>query len=195
MPQPPSQTTITSLTIHAGEHLCADADRTLIVGDYFPTAHIPTVHVLNGGIVNLIAGQNIIILPSTVVDAGGYLHAFITPNCIWCEAYQTNLIVTAQPDTTVNVIPGDTFIDKSANNLFKVYPNPTTGVFTLELTEVTETSVVKVEIYGMYGEKLQSDQFTGEKRHEFTLDGKSNGIYFIRVFCGGNLGSQKIIKQ
>jgi hypothetical protein len=80
-------------------------------------------------------------------------------------------------------------------SFFKVYPNPTTGSFTLELSEVSETSVVKVEIYGMRGEKILNDQFTGEKKHEFSLESNPTGIYFIRVFCGDNLGSQKIIKQ
>jgi len=80
-------------------------------------------------------------------------------------------------------------------SFFKVYPNPTAGSFTLEFSEISETSVVKVEIYGMHGEKILNDQFTGEKKHEFSLESNPTGIYFIRVFCGDNLGSQKIIKQ
>jgi len=40
-----------------------------------------------------------------------------------------------------------------------------------------------------------NDQFTGEKKHMFSLESKPIGIYFIHVSCGDNLGSQKIIKQ
>jgi hypothetical protein len=187
---PPTLTTITNMTIVSAQHFCADAAQTLTVGD-----NVTTFHVLNGGVVNLIAGQNIIILPSTIVDPGGYLHAFITTNCFWCSAYPLPSMVTAQPDTTVNEIQVIPFVDKSTSNFFKVYPNPTTGAFTLELSEVPETSVVKVEIYGIYGGKVQNEEFTGQNKHEFTLAGNPTGIYFIRVYCNGNLGTQKIIKQ
>jgi hypothetical protein len=47
----------------------------------------------------------------------------------------------------------------------------------------------------MRGEKLLNNQYTGEKKYEFSLEGNPTGIYFIRVFCGENLGSQKILKQ
>lgn len=86
-------------------------------------------------------------------------------------------------------------MEMHANNFCKVYPNPTTGVFTLELSEITEASVVKVEIYGIHGERLLNEKYTGEKKHEFSLEGKPAGIFFIRIFCGENIGSQKIIKQ
>ena len=109
----------------------------------------------------------------------------IAPQGPWCLPIQSPSIVTVP--TGIEEV--------SKQSFFKVYPNPTTGSFTLELSEVSETSVVKVEIYGMRGEKTLNDKFTGEKKHEFSLESKPIGIYFIRVFCGDNLGSQKIIKQ
>ena len=131
------------------------------------------------------AGVEILYKPGTTVQSGGYMYGHIAPNGPWCIPTQAPSIVTVP--TCIEEVPKQSF--------FKVYPNPTTGSFTLELSEVSETSVVKVEIYGMRGEKILNDKFTGEKKHEFSLESKPIGIYFIRVFCGDNLGSQKIIKQ
>jgi Subtilase family/PKD-like domain/Secretion system C-terminal sorting domain len=138
--------------------------------------------VQSGGNAEMIAGVAILYKPGTTVQSGGYMWGHIAPQGPWCMA---PAIVTVP--TGIEVV--------SKQSFFKVYPNPTTGSFTLELSEVSETSIVKVEIYGMRGEKLLNDQFTGEKTHEFSLESNPIGIYFIRVISGDNLGSQKIIKQ
>jgi len=142
----------------------------------------PSFTVQSGGHVEMIAGVAILYMPGTTVQSGGYMWGHIAPNGPWCL-----------PPSIVTVPTGIEEVSKQS--FFKVYPNPTTGSFTLELSEVSETSVVKVEIYGMRGEKILNDQFSGEKKHEFSLESKPTGIYFIRVFYGDNLGSQKIIKQ
>jgi uncharacterized repeat protein (TIGR03803 family) len=145
----------------------------------------PTFTVQSGGHVEMIAGVAIDYKPGTTVQSGGYMWGHITPSGPWCV-----------PITAPSIVTVPMGIEKvQEQSFFKVYPNPTTGSFILELSEVSETSVVKIEIYGMRGEKILNDQFTGEKRHEFSLESNPTGIYFIRVFCGDNLGSQKIIKQ
>jgi hypothetical protein len=138
-----------------------------------------------GGHAEMIAGVAIDYKPGTTVHSEGYMWGHIAPNGPWCVPITAPSIVTVPMG--IEEVQGQSF--------FKVYPNPTTGSFTLELSEVPGTSIVKVEIYGMRGEKILNDQFTGEKKHEFSLESNPTGIYFIRVFCGDNLGSQKIIKQ
>jgi hypothetical protein len=120
-----------------------------------------------------------------------------TVNVNFTNAYGCTATTPTVYPVTVNPLPAvPTGIEEvPEQSFFKVYPNPTTGSFTLELSGVSETSIVKVEIYGMRGEKILNDQFTGEKKHMFSLESKPIGIYFIHVSCGDNLGSQKIIKQ
>jgi hypothetical protein len=185
-PLPQSDRIVTGVTFGNGQSICYDAAHTVTVSGLV---------VQLGGAVNIIAGQNILFEPGTTVKPGGYLHGFITANCVWCNTSPTNRIIATESDESNGTTTVETLMGKPANNLFRVYPNPTTGAFTLELSEISETSVVKVEIYGMQGDKLLNDQFTGEKAHEFSLEGKASGIYFIRVFCGESLGSQKIIKR
>ena len=84
-------------------------------------------------------------------------------------------------------IPGSTY--------FKVYPNPTTGNFTLELHGDFISSITNVEIFGMRGEKTFTASLSGVQTREFSLSDKPAGIYFIRVISGKNAATAKIIKQ
>ena len=58
-----------------------------------------------------------------------------------------------------------------------------------------EASEVKVEMYGIYGERLLNEELEGMRKYDFSLAGKPNGIYFIRVVTGKFAGTGKIIKQ
>ncbi|MBE0661290.1 MAG: right-handed parallel beta-helix repeat-containing protein [Bacteroidales bacterium] len=80
-------------------------------------------------------------------------------------------------------------------SFFKVFPNPTTGSFKLELTGVEESSSISVEIFGMMGERVFQDQLFGSMLYEFDLSSMPKGIYFIRVLQGDEMGIEKVIKQ
>jgi hypothetical protein len=63
----------------------------------------------------------------------------------------------------------------------------------LELTG--DADLMKLEIYGIWGEKILSTTLIGERRHEFSLSDKPVGVYFIRVLAGDNVETFKIIRQ
>jgi hypothetical protein len=83
----------------------------------------------------------------------------------------------------------------AATSLFKIFPNPTTGSFKLELTGIEETSAISVEIFGMMGEKVFQDRLFGSMLYDFDLSNMPKGIYFIRVLKGDEMGIEKVIKQ
>jgi hypothetical protein len=147
-----------------------------------------TFTVENGGSVTMIAGQKILMLPKTGVESGGYLHAYISTS--FCDAVPTAMV--AAPVRTEE-LPQPSMQESS---FFKVYPNPTTGNLTLEISgNVPASATVRIEIYSMQGERLLHEQYSGERKHELSLNGRPAGIYFIRVLSGGTSGSVKIIKQ
>jgi hypothetical protein len=76
-----------------------------------------------------------------------------------------------------------------------VYPNPTTGEFTLELMKVDPQSNVSVNIYGMQGNKIQSTVQAARKRYTFNLSGNNPGLYMIQVINNGETGVARIVKQ
>ena len=81
-----------------------------------------------------------------------------------------------------------------STSIFKVYPNPTTGEFTLEMRNDQATNGIKVEGYGMHGEKAFSAYLNGEKQYPFSLSGFPAGIYIIRLIGGEKPETARIIK-
>ena len=96
----------------------------------------------------------------------------------------------------VAVIAGTNETQKGMDQQFyRIYPNPTTGAFMLELYGKNAAEKYLVEIYDMKGERMLSNELAGERKHEFSLSGKPVGIYVIRVISNKNSGTTRIIKQ
>jgi hypothetical protein len=144
-----------------------------------------TFTVQNGGYVTMIAGQSIDFLPGSKVFAGGYLHGYIAPAGPFCLAPP----VPAAAMGSIEIPEG------GQKPFFTVYPNPTAGEFTLELDHDVAAGHVNIEIFGMQGDRISSAQLNGETMHGFSLAGKPDGLYFIRVITGYHTEIKKIIKH
>ena len=145
-----------------------------------------TFTVQNGGSATMIAGHSILYLPGTTVQYGGYMLGYIAPNGPFCVTPSMPAVVEQEQES----LP--VALEKS---FFKVYPNPTTGNFILELTGEALVDRVKVDVYGSWGEKVLTAQLSGERKHEFSLSDRPEGVYFIRVITGDKAKTVKIIKQ
>jgi hypothetical protein len=186
-PLPPTNRTIFNTVVPTGQTFCSDATDTL----FLPGKH-SMFQVQSGGSAILIAGKDIRITFGTIVSSGGYFHGYISNNCLFCNALPHTLPqVLKQEELTegLNEQLGET----AGNSYFRVYPNPTTGHFTLESTNGENLSGL-VEIYGMRGEKLFSGKLKPGRKHELSLQDSPNGIYVIRLFNGGVSATSRIIK-
>ncbi|MFH1160248.1 MAG: FISUMP domain-containing protein [bacterium] len=175
-----STQTIQNITIPSGQTNCYNATQTITVA-----GNGTTFTIQNGGSATMIAGQNILYLPGTTVQSGGYMWGYIAPSGPFCTTPSMPAVAATEDEIPLSV----------EQSSFKVYPNPTTGNFTLELFTINLEQWIYVEIYSMRGEKIITDSFTGEKRHVFSLSNQPVGIYFIRVITGEMAETGKIIKQ
>jgi hypothetical protein len=57
-----------------------------------------------------------------------------------------------------------------------------------------QQEMIRVEIFGMRGDKVLSAQITGEFRHEFSLSDNPAGIYLIKVVAGNKVLTAKLVK-
>ena len=135
----------------------------------------------------MVAGQNIIYYAGTRVFSGGYMKGYIDIDGPLCDTKAAAIVTAPLGETEIYPVTDKSF--------FKIYPNPTTGGFSLELKGLDATAELKVEMYGMHGERLLTEYLKGKSKYDFTLDGNPNGVYFIRVITGENAGTGKIIKQ
>jgi|GEM_PF-1982578 len=173
---------VQDVTVSNGQSNCYNASQTLYIAGS-GTSFV----VQSGGTATMIAGQNIFYLPGTKVDLGGNMHGYITVNNQYCSP---------PPAPANTVMAGDEEVPfNSSQNNFRVYPNPTTGKFTLDIKGETFIGRVNVEIFGMLGEKVLSSEIPGPGKHELTLSGNPVGIYIIRLISGDRIEICKIIKQ
>jgi hypothetical protein len=161
-----------------GDTGCYGATETIVVEN---------LTVLPGGSITLIAGQSIHLLPGILAGSGGHLHAYISD--ILCANPMPLVAVAVKeeyfiPDQTL------TAINKP---LFRIFPNPGNGIFSLDLMQADANRMVTVEIFNLMGEKLMMLELSGQMQHTFDLSAWPNGIYFMRTAFQGKSDVYKII--
>ncbi len=193
-PGPPATRNLTTSDIAQGEDQCFDATQTITLAGGGETF---IVDATTG--VELIAGHNILMLPGTMVEYGGHMHARISTDGFYCDPEEPVVAATAL-NHTGQTATGEPLalddINDPGKPFFKVYPNPTSGDFVLEIPGAgSYDSPVNVIIYGMRGEIImRHDQLTG-KQHSLSLQGHQPGLYVIRLQRGEETGTERIIKH
>jgi peptidoglycan/xylan/chitin deacetylase (PgdA/CDA1 family) len=176
--------TLENITILANQSDCFEAIETITVG-----GNGSSFIVKPGGEAFIVAGQNVIFREGTQVEPGGYLHAWISTNGIMCN--QTNYLLVVEDDS--KILEQEVFSIEDKSRLFKVYPNPTTGRFTLEMLEFDTSKPIQVMIYSMLGKSILQTELFGYRLYEFDLSSQSKGLYIVRVISGEEMDVEKVI--
>jgi len=178
-------------TIGSGTELCLDALDVIIVENLL---------VENGGIIDLIAGQKILMLPGVLVQNGGKLHAWISTDGIFC--LPPSMLASSEPEPQLerSEIPhrvyevGTQPLEQNETAI-KFYPNPTTGDFTLKLQGFEESETVLIQIFTMQGNLVSAQEFPASSLYSMSLKDRQPGIYLVRVIQGNEVGGLKVIKK
>ena len=99
--------------------------------------------------------------------------------------YAVEITQNGCTDTSACVSITTAGLEESSPGKIKLYPNPTTGMFTLELD--AEESLIS--IFSLTGQLIASGKTAGEHAVTFELD-QPNGVYFVEVW---NQQEQKVI--
>ncbi|MCX6305012.1 MAG: GEVED domain-containing protein [Bacteroidetes bacterium] len=171
--------------IASGQSVCYDFfDNIVVAGSG------GTFTVQDGGSATFIAGRSISFMPGTTVQTGGFLQGYIATSGEYCNSFKS-VDFEAARDTLNSNSP----MSLSNDGFFTIYPNPTTGGFSLELKGFDKTAELSVMMYNMLGEPVFSADLTGRLKYDLSIAGKPDGVYFIRVVSGKHAGTGKIIKQ
>jgi hypothetical protein len=115
------------------------------------------------------------------------MHGYITTNNQYCG-----------PLSPTKAGAGIESVEEMSNpeqRFFTVFPNPTTGKFTVQLAGTETPGKIHVDIYRMQGEKVITNDFSGTRSLEFDLSELPAGIYFVRLVSGSQTETVKVIKQ
>jgi Secretion system C-terminal sorting domain len=83
--------------------------------------------------------------------------------------------------------------DSNQNSEVIIFPNPTSGKFTIQSTNV---KVLRIEIYNILGEMVYSKQADRQQSNEIDISFNTAGIYFIGIQTSeGKLNKKIILKK
>ncbi|MCX6276977.1 MAG: T9SS type A sorting domain-containing protein [Bacteroidetes bacterium] len=178
----PDNTTVQNETVGNLQTKCYNALQTITV------AGTPTTFVVEtGGNATFIAGNKINYLPGSTVHLGGYMLGKIAPTGPFCGG------VTGSP--AVAVVSGvEAPLFQVEQPFFTLYPNPTSGNFTLVQKGNNSYGNVQIEVFDMRGERMLKAEMVGEKKHEFSMTDVPAGLYFVKIVAENYTETIKIVK-
>lgn len=86
--------------------------------------------------------------------------------------------------TIIDVITG---ADSFSN--YAVYPNPSGGIFNLDLTE----GISHVEVINMLGQRIFNQSISNETSIKLDLGNRPDGVYFIKLFTDSEVHTKQVI--
>ena len=152
----------------------------------------------SGTTVNMTAGERIVVKSGSSAKLGSKFHAYIDPDLATeCAMRVQNTQNKTHSNSVVASVPPNAFSDKQKTNSsstpsqFSINPNPSTGLFSLQLSENTPSQVF---IYNSLGEVVYQSS-TINNQSSIDLSSHPRGIYFIKLISEGNIYTEKIIIQ
>ena len=80
------------------------------------------------------------------------------------------------------------------NEIFKIYPNPTDGIFSVVL-ESNFKGDFTINIFDFLGRVIYETKADNKVKNVLDISDKSNGIYMIKVSNGENSYQKRVIKN
>ena len=182
---PAANVTVANVTVSSNQIICWGASQVLTVGGTGPFTVDPW------GSATLIAGQKISLLPGVKVSENGYLHGYITSGCQYCNGFINAPAGSNITEMKETIHPESIVLKQS----FMVYPNPTSGIFTLELTNLETSGELDIEICSIHGEKMMKKKLSGSRSYVLSIAASLPGVYLLRVKSANSVETIKIIKN
>lgn len=145
------------------------------------------------GVVNLVAGESILMLPGTHVQSGSYLHARIS-DVSFCSGLPLALVAAMNEEPDQHNWQ-ETNEVKTNEGFIKVYPNPTRDIIILELASPAEDGLVVIEVYNLMGQNLMNKVMEAKPQYQVDLTRLQSGVYLLRVTHGKISDFTRLIKQ
>lgn len=120
-------------------------------------------------------------------------HTYVTANTYSVTLTATNSCGSSNAAQNITIIDNGVGVNESMNNYaFLIYPNPSTGMITIEFSD--EVNVGSISIFNYLGEAVTFlSQFSGSKKWSFDLSDKENGVYHIVGVVNGRSISENIV--
>lgn len=180
--------TLENLTITSPADTCMQAMESIIIKDLIVENNVNLV---------LVAGERVQMQAATHIEKGAWVRIFIDNT--WNICYQPESLLAALEVDEYSesfYVPADILpAERETQHLFfRVYPNPTTGWFTLEIKSAGYHDRIFLEVMGLAGNRVLRESLPAQPLHTLSLEGHQPGLYFIRVSIAEKTAVERLIK-
>lgn len=114
------------------------------------------------------------------------IYSVVTTDILTCQSTASDTLYKCTNSINKNIL---------SKKLFIIYPNPTTGKFTVQNFN-TEFKNYELEIYNLLGEKIYTTSyFKQQTSSEIDLSNNPRGIYFVKIYNREKNYVEKIVIQ
>jgi len=180
----PETLAVADTVIETGFTACFDALQSIVVA-----ANGNPVVFGSGSTVDLIAGQRIQFLPGFHASSGSHVHAHISDVFCAPAGAPAQQAIAEKGAVIGNEFPNKklTGTDKSV----KIYPNPTNGKITIELTNYD--TMAQIDIYNTLGSRVYSTSTI--RSVDLNLGHVEKGLYVVRITSDESVQTRKVLKN
>jgi len=187
---PPSELALQNILLSNNDVECyAATDHVYVAGGG------TTFIVEDGAVANITAGQSIHFYDGTRIETGANLYAYIDTSGDYCSNHETMLAASVGHEKRIDSGHQPTELDDGLHpvqSLTNIYPNPSTGIITLELSGYAQS---ELSVYDMSGLRLVNKTLLGSEKYELDLSFLPGGIYLLRVQNIQHISIHKLIIQ
>lgn len=177
----PATRTLQDIQTGAGQSVCFDALQTITLagnGHWF--------EVLSGGQVSIYAGQNIQMLPGTVVQTGGFFLARIDTSGIFCGSDDLESQVESMTEG---------FTETGSSGQYMTVPNPFDAEMILLVPESARDRKLTIQIMDLFGRSMKEFSSEHLPRIPLRFDAWRDGMYLIRIYDGTGAHIVRVVKR
>ncbi len=181
------------VNLDCDETVTAYEDGEFMFGNYYAGIFELSNLIDDPDLVHVIACEEIILLPGFETATGQSFIAEIDYSLESTKSqdslYTDNNTKNVTTEQNKESLKEDNFI-----GTINVFPNPSNGQFTIDLTQITEAKN-KLEIVNELGSVIYNNTSITNNLLDVDISSKSKGIYFIKLYAENKIYYQKIIYQ
>ncbi len=196
-PTPPTDLDVQNITITAGQTECFDATNTIFVA-----GSGTNVDILSGGTATFIAGNKVIFDPGFHSHTGSHSLAYITTTSNYCnqQPMMSANVNTQELQEVETVIISEILhknIDNNDNNdnddnIPKLFPNPTSGSFTIDF--IGKATTAEIHVLNFQGNRVFKSICNNQTSADIDISRLGKGMYIVVIKSQTQVLTKKIIK-
>ncbi|MEZ4803454.1 MAG: FG-GAP-like repeat-containing protein [Gelidibacter sp.] len=139
------------------------------------------------------SGESYGIMNSMMTHFGLGSNTSITKIVVNWPSGNVDTLLSPNVDESIVIVEGSTLnINESISSIFKIHPNPTKNIITID---GPQSGDISYEIYDITGKLITSKTTLSTTNHQIELGNLNAGVYFLNLYSNNKRYVHKVIKE